>query len=347
MDGGPSSDIPHLPGKGENPLLPPKKPGNESARLASLHGLGILDTSPDERFDRITRIAKRLFGVPIALVSLVDENRQWFKSRQGSDATETPREISFCGHAILSSDPLVVSDVLEDHRFRDNPLVVGAPKIRFYAGCPVALPDGARVGTLCLIDQLPRVLGEDDEAMLRDLAAIVERELAALQLATVDELTRIRNRRGFESACAHALKICRRLGQSASLFYLDLDRFKYINDNFGHLEGDLTLQRFALALSKTFRESDVTGRMGGDEFAVLVTNSSQEESELALQRLNLMLTSRALQATRTYEIKYSAGVVDFDPLRHDGIADLLAEADEEMYKEKRLKGDAAAHRQRQ
>lgn len=322
-------------------MLPPKKPDNERARLASLHGLGILDTSPDDCFDRITRIAKRLFGVPVALISLVDEDRQWFKSRQGLEATETPRDVSFCGHAILDFDPLIIPDAHEDDRFLDNPLVTGEPKIRFYAGCPVALPDGSRVGTLCLVDQEPRELAKDDEAMLRDLAAIVERELAALQLATIDELTRICNRRGFESVSAHVLKMCRRLGEPASLYYLDLDRFKHINDGFGHLEGDLALQEFALALTRTFRESDVLGRMGGDEFAVLVTNASHDGTELALERLNQALESRALRTARAYDISYSAGVVDFDPSQHAGISDLLVAADQAMYKAKRAKATAA------
>ena len=318
-------------------MLPPRKPDNERARLASLHGLGILDTSPDDCFDRITRIAKRVFGVPIALISLVDEDRQWFKSRQGLAAMETPRDVSFCGHAILGADPLIIPDALEDERFRENPLVIGEPKIRFYAGCPLALPDGARVGTLCLIDQEPREMANDDKAMLCDLAAVVERELAALQLATVDDLTRICNRRGFESVSGHVLKMCRRLGEPASLYYLDLDRFKQINDGFGHMEGDLALQEFALALTRTFRESDVLGRMGGDEFAVLVTNATRDGTELALERLNQTLASRALRTARAYDISYSAGVVDFDPAQHASISDLLVAADQAMYKVKRAK----------
>jgi diguanylate cyclase (GGDEF)-like protein len=320
-------------------MLPPKKPDNESARLASLHGLGILDTAPEERFDRITRIAQRLFDVPVSLVSLVDDERQWFKSRQGMAAAETPRDISFCGHAILSPQSLVVPDALVDHRFEDNPLVTGTPNVRFYAGYPLALPDGALVGTLCLVDHTPREFTAEDEATLRDLAAIVERELAVLQLATIDELTKICNRRGFDCVSSQALKICRRLGESASLYYLDLDDFKTINDRFGHEEGDSALQEFALALTKTFRESDVLARMGGDEFAVLVTNSSPEGSELTLQRLRQLLSSRELRPERTYEIAFSTGIVDFDPLHHHGIGDLLAAADKKMYHDKQKLSD--------
>jgi GAF domain-containing protein len=124
-------------------LLKPSLPLDECERLDALRALGILDTEGEERFDRITRLAKRLFGVPIALISLVDQDRQWFKSRQGLDASETSREISFCGHAILKDSALVVSDTLNDERFHDNPLVTSEPSIRFYAGQPLRAPGGS------------------------------------------------------------------------------------------------------------------------------------------------------------------------------------------------------------
>ena len=128
-----------------------KKPGlppNEQERLLSLRTLGILDTPQEERFDRLTRLARRLFEVPIAVVSLVDEHRQWFKSCDGIDMTETPREISFCGHAILDGEIFVIRDARNDPRFADNPLVTGEPHIRVHAGCPIVSPDGPRLGPL-------------------------------------------------------------------------------------------------------------------------------------------------------------------------------------------------------
>lgn len=161
----------------------PAFPADEAHRLGALHALGILDSAPEERFDRITRVAQRLFEVPIALVSLVDANRQWFKSCQGLGARETPRSISFCGHAILGDATLVVPDALADARFADNPLVTGEPHIRFYAGHPLRVADGSRVGTLCLIDRQPRTLAPEELALLADLAAMVERELNQQTLA--------------------------------------------------------------------------------------------------------------------------------------------------------------------
>jgi PAS domain S-box-containing protein len=164
-------------------MLKPSSPSEEQARLAALTALGILDTEPEERFDRITRLAARLFRVPICLISFVDEDRQWFKSRQGLDATETPRDVSFCGHTILDSEPMVVEDTLEDPRFRDNPLVVGGPRIRFYAGHPLCAMNGSRVGTLCLADRRPRHFDESEIALLGDLSAMVESELNSIHLA--------------------------------------------------------------------------------------------------------------------------------------------------------------------
>lgn len=316
----------------------PQRPVDENQRLASLRSLGILDTPPEERFDRITRIARRLFGVPIALVSLVDEDRQWFKSRQGLEALETPRDISFCGHAILSTDVLVVADAQEDERFRDNPLVTGPPNIRFYAGCPIALSNGDRIGTLCIIDRAPRAFATEDEAMLCDLAKVVERELTALDLAIMDELTQLCNRRGFEYRCAHSLEMCRRLGEPSVLLYFDLDGFKQINDEFGHCEGDRALREFALALTRTFRGSDVMGRLGGDEFAVLVTSATAKRVEPVLRRLEQMVDGRELSASRDYALRFSVGAVTFDPSRHRTISELMKEADVLMYKKKRGRG---------
>jgi len=168
----------------------PAIPGNEPQRIRALCALQLLDSPAEERFDRITRSAKRHFQVPIGLVSLVDAERQWFKSRQGLDAAQTPRDISFCGHAILADDIFHVPNALVDRRFADNPLVTGPPDIRFYAGAPLRASGGERVGTLCLIDRVPRNLGEEDLAVLRDLADAVERELALTQLRADQGLLR-------------------------------------------------------------------------------------------------------------------------------------------------------------
>ncbi|MDR9425023.1 MAG: PAS domain-containing protein [Marinobacter sp.] len=152
----------------------PPFPDHETKRQQALDESGLLASGPEARFDRITRLACHTFSVPIALVSLIDRDRQWFKSRQGLDATQTPREISFCGHTIHQSEPLIVRDTLDDERFFDNPLVSDAPDIRFYAGAPLHTENGYRLGTLCLIDRQPRSFDDAQIALLKDLAGMVE-----------------------------------------------------------------------------------------------------------------------------------------------------------------------------
>ena len=318
-------------------MFPPETPQDETHRLETLRALGILDTPPEERFDRLTRMAKRLFQVPIALVSLVDADRQWFKSCDGLGSTETPRDVSFCGHAILGDDLLIIPDARGDVRFEDNPLVVGEPHIRFYAGCPLRAPNGHKVGTLCIIDREPRSFEREDLDALRDLASLVERELAAFQLATMDELTRITNRRGFLILAQYGLDFCLRQGVSATLAFLDLDHFKPINDTFGHAEGDRALVTFAEQMKATFRDSDVFARLGGDEFAVLLTNTPASRAEEILARFRRDLAQRHGASGATYDLAFSCGLVAFRPEVHGSIDALLHEGDAQMYRAKAAK----------
>ena len=315
----------------------PDIPQDEPGRLETLRSLSILDTPPEERFDRLTRMAKRLFGVPIALVSLVDENRQWFKSCIGLSVSETSRDISFCGHAILGNGPFIIANAIEDERFADNPLVVNDPYIRFYAGCPLRAPDGRKLGTLCIIDRKPRSLGEEDLEALVDLASMVEHEFSALQLATMDELTNISNRRGFMLLAQHSLRLCTREKIPASLVFIDLNNFKPVNDTFGHAEGDRVLAVFADQLKGTFRDSDILARLGGDEFAVLVSNSSKEQVEHSIARLSRSLDKFNQEANRGYDISFSYGVVQYDHDRHRTIEALLSDGDTLMYQTKQAK----------
>jgi diguanylate cyclase (GGDEF)-like protein len=315
-------------------MLPPPIPADETLRLATLKSLDILDTAPEERFDRLTRLARRLFGVPIALVSLVDADRQWFKSCYGLEDREAARSTSFCGHAIVSDDILLVPDALEDVRFHDNPVVTGDPLVRFYAGRPLAAGNGTRLGTLCLIDTRPRDFGAEDCALLHDLANMAEQELAAVQLASMDDLTGLSNRRGFSSLGQYALGTCLRQDRPATLLFFDMDGFKPVNDRFGHAEGDRALTAFGGLLRESLRQSDVVARIGGDEFAVLLSGCSPADEDAALARLRQAVDRWNAANALGYGLAYSIGRVAFDARRHAGVDALLAEADAAMYADK-------------
>lgn len=160
----------------------------EAERLAALRRYRVLDTPPEQVFNELVFLARTICGTPIALITLVDADRQWFKARLGLDAVETPRSVAFCTHAILGHDLMVVPDAQRDARFRNNPLVTSPPFIRFYAGAPLRTPDDLALGTLCVIDRVPRVLSGEQKHALKSLGEIVVEQLEA-------------RRRELESAC--------------------------------------------------------------------------------------------------------------------------------------------------
>ena len=307
---------------------------DEAVRLTTLRSLDILDSLGEERFDRLTRMAKQMFRVPIALVSLVDENRQWFKSCVGLDVSETSRDISFCGHAILGDEVFVISDTLKDDRFSDNPLVLEDPHIRFYAGCPIRVANGSRIGTLCIIDREPRDFCAEDEELLKDLAAMVEQELTAVQLATLDEMTNLTNRRGFMGVANKILSLCVRNQIPATLAFIDLNNFKSINDQHGHAEGDRALVDFSQQLATAFRSSDVVARLGGDEFVVLFTGTSRQHAEKTMIKFSSVLEEANKKPEGKYRLSFSYGLVDYNHHAYPAIEDFLEQADLMMYENK-------------
>jgi len=304
------------------------------SRPERLRSLNIQDTLPEELFDRLTRLAKALFDVPMTSVCLVDEHRAWGTYRVGIDLPEIARNTSFCDHTILVDDLMIVPDTLQDERFLNNPLVIDNTHIRFYAGMPLSAANGSKIGTLCLFDPQPRTLDDNDLSLFCDLARMAELELIAIHLATMDELTLISNRRGFNRLGQYALNLCSRVERPACLFFFDLDRFKQINDRFGHAEGDFALKAFSIILCETFRESDVIGRLGGDEFVVLSINLNPAFHKLLLARLNQTLVQHNRTSGRGYELQFSVGMVPFDVAKHSTIDQLLHDADLEMYAHK-------------
>ena len=266
-------------------MISPRRPDNEDERLASLHALNVLDTPAEERFDRITRIAKALFDVPFVLVSLVDEKRQWFKSKQGLTVCETPRDISFCGHAILKEDPLVVQDALADERFSDNPLVLDSPSIRFYAGYPLEDHAGMKLGTLCLIGTEPRTFTPAEQALLRDLGKIVENELAIQKLGLVqleqagwephdrkqllDPTTGTWSEPAIVEIVRRSIQRSGARGECTSLVLARLECPTGMCATWTDAGADILLAEAAQALRGSLRAHDAVGRMGEGFLVVL------------------------------------------------------------------------------
>lgn len=311
-------------------MIEPEAHPDESARLASLYATGLLDDTGDTaRFDRITRLAQRLFDVPIALVTLVDAEHQHFKSVQGLDADGTPRSVSFCGHAVAADERLVVEDASIDARFADNPLVVGDPNIRFYAGEPIHSSDGFPLGTVCIIDDQPRKISDEELADLADLAALVEGEILTSALAMIDELTGLLNRRGLLMVANRVFSHAQRAGEAMAVVMADLDGLKVINDELGHAEGDDALRAAAEVLRESFRASDTVARLGGDEFAVAMVDTDLAAVGDALARVQSIMTN-----SESIHFGMSVGSAVWPSDEAGSLEDLLELADQRMYVDK-------------
>ncbi|MEM8877396.1 MAG: diguanylate cyclase [Pseudomonadota bacterium] len=444
-------------------------PSNENERQRALRSLNILDTTSEEFFDRMTGAVAAALDVPISLVSLVDADRQWFKSKVGLDAEETDREVSFCAHAICDSSLMEVSDAQRDERFRDNPLVTGEPNIRFYAGVPLRSKTGHNVGTLCAIDRQPRTLTPEQRDLLEDFAAIVsdhlelrlaneraqlaenrlldavdalpdgfvlydhedrlvlcndryraiyaesahamvqgatfesiiragvengqypeaagqeeewiserlrrhkqsdisieqslpgdrwlrieerrtreggyvgfrvnitelkrqQRELA--RLAWTDSLTGALNRRRFWTLGNLELNRAMRSGSPVSMIVLDVDHFKSINDAYGHAAGDAVLVELVGRWTEALRGHDILGRMGGEEFAILLPDTDLQGAVALAERLREQTADRGVASGEHHiQATVSAGIYQI-PEGGVDLEDCLKNADDALYRAK-------------
>lgn len=259
-------------------MLEPRTPHNENQRIETLLKLKILDTPETDRYDRYTRICNQLFGTPIAVISLVDRYRQWFKSVCGLDAKETPRNISFCGHAILTGDVFEVPDATQDSRFQDNPLVTGEPNIRFYAGAPLRAPNGHNLGTLCIIDRKPRSLNVEETILLKNLADMIVEDMVRY----IDLSTGLENRNALIETCKHYKN------EKNSELKLSLALFDS-NEMFNVLTtGEMRnrwCENFAKQLRSLFPETKLVAHLGGNHFAALFESKNPFPQNNSLNQL--------------------------------------------------------------
>lgn len=329
-------------------------PTDENERLAVLKEHEILDTPPEREYDDITLLASEICGTPISLISLVDEDRQWFKSRVGLDQIETPRDVAFCAYAILDPfETTIIRDATKDERFASNPLVTGEPHIRFYAGAPLLSKDNLALGTLCVIDSEPRQLTERQigalQALARQLSMRLElrRTTRLLQkaneelknLSLTDDLTGLYNRRGFFLHAEQQLRQYRSRPAENGLWIMlgDLDGLKHINDTYGHEEGSTAIRAAADILRKTFRDADIIARLGGDEFAMLMLNTQDDVAELLPERIEKNFQAYDSHAGKPYRLGISVGAVKVSADGDSSVDELLYQADMAMYSEKRLR----------
>ena len=302
-------------------------PNNESERLGQLESYGAFGTPPDREYDDLTLIASQICGTPIALISLVGEDKQWLKSRFGLDVAETPREMAFCAHAILQpSELFVVEDATLDDRFKDNALVLGDPHIRFYAGAPLVTPSGDALGTLCVIGRhqgkLTPEQGEALRALARQVMALLEmRRLVAefeavlearkqyehrlesyqmrleqmneelVRQGTKDPLTGAVNRRSFEQRLEEEIGRVVRYSAPCSLVILGIDDFGAFKEAFGHQAGEGALADVGAALLATCREGDSVARLTAEEFAVILPNTEAQGAFVLAERFRRAVAS--------------------------------------------------------
>lgn len=270
-------------------------PDNEVARQKSLESMGILTSNADPELDRITRLAQRIFGTEIVAISLLDNDRQFFKSRVNLEATQTPRDISFCGHAIHSNAALVVEDATEDDRFQDNPLVTGEINLRAYAGIPLNNPDGFKIGTLCVIDTVARQFTDEDIEILEDLGHWAETTIALRYGARtpkqvfddldpskhellIDPLTRTWNETGMREFLHRELINARLKQGTIGIYRFEIDDHAKLAATYGKDTVNRIVQAIASATTSSLRDRDVVGRVSENGFACLMPGVRQEQT---------------------------------------------------------------------
>lgn len=316
---------------------PPPVPANEAERLDELHSYGLLDTLPEERFQRITRLATRFYAADVAFLSFIDAKHQWMKAKSSDQLQDTiERDRSICTMIVSSGTPLVIDDMHTAPELEGHPVARDLPW-RFYAGVPLRGENGHVIGSLCIMRAEagpPQGFGID---LLEDLAAISSHELVLAKrnaelhaLSNTDALTGLPNRRMFDEEFQRSWRRVRRTGEEVSLLLLDLDHFKEINDSLGHQAGDRALSRFSSFLA-TFarRPDDLAARIGGEEFALVLSGTDAAGAGVVAARLLDELQQLEIPHPVRGALSASVGVAALQPGEEPD--QWLARADRALY----------------
>ena len=306
---------------------------DEDARLAALHEYDVLDTLPEEPFERIVRLVQKIIGVPMATVTFVDRDRQWFKAKQGLDFSETERCVSVCDHTIRRYDPMIVPDLRADPRFADFPCTTEEKPILAYLGIPLVNEDDFALGALCAMDHAPRQFTSEEVALLQEFAGLVVDWLEVRRMAQTDFLTGAMARRSFLKELDKQIGRHQRHGRPSALALFDIDHFKRVNDSWGHGAGDQVLRIVAGLCQETLREGDVLARIGGEEFAILLPETGRDGALRIIERLRSAIEAASigdagLKVTASFGIAPLAAGCGY----HD---EWMSEADGLLYEAKR------------
>jgi diguanylate cyclase (GGDEF)-like protein len=316
--------------------VPRRQPSGaeESARLSALRGYCVLDTGREARFDDLTSLAANICETPVSLVSLVDTNRLFFKSAHGMDIRELPYPDFFCGQAIRQRDVFVVPDATQDPRFANHPLVVESPRVRFYAGAPLVTPQNYALGTLCVVDFVPRELNSKQLETLRILARQAMCQLELNLQAMRDPLTGLYNRRQLEEGLHREVLRARRVEAPVGVMAIDVDHFKRVNDTLGHEVGDIALRGIAEVLASCVREEDIACRAGGEEFVIILPGTGKTALRSRAEALRKTIEQARIPAgDGMLKLTVSIGLASF-PSYGDSGQGVLRAADVALYKAK-------------
>ena len=324
--------------------MEPRRPHDDEARVAALHRYGILDRPPMPDLEAITRLATFVAGSSIAVINLIDRDRQWQAAATGMEAGEVPRSSSMCAHVVAEAGAIATSDASADGRFADNPFVNGEiADVRLYVGTPIRDAEGNVLGSLCVCDPVAKELAPEQLLALEDLAeqtmSLFELHHRTAQLTGImteldhlaahDTLTGLANRRRFTEELDRRIRAAEGVD---TVIFADLDGFKAVNDVHGHAAGDEVLRVVAERLAAEIRPEDLVARLGGDEFAVLCVGLAQADATALMDRLRTAVAAPIPLGGTWVDVGLSIGVADsFDGA---GLEELLRTADERMYTDK-------------